>query len=139
MLHQRNNVSRIVGDGKVGEIGIRLARGHIVVTIVAAGREVGCAHGLSQKTNADAATGAEKLVHQCGLLRGGEFVPDQPGGRIGQRTAEPIHLLILGRRVHGNDETARTSAGCESDAGLRLQQHGLVAGGFDDLHTGLRD
>ncbi len=98
-------------DREVCEIRIRFTGGHVVVTIVATRREVGGAHGLAQKTDADATARTEELLHQCGLLRSAELVPNQPGGRIGEGTAKSIHLLILGCVVDGDDETAGIFAG----------------------------
>src|SRR5262249_51629521 len=40
-------------------------------------------------------------------LRFGELVPHQPGGRVGQRGAETVHLLILHRVVYRDGEIRR--------------------------------
>ena len=92
------------------EVGIARAEGlsrwQIVVAVFRE-REVAGANRLAQNAEADAFRGTEKHLQSFFALCFGEFVPNEPCGRIGERSAEAINLLILYRVVHGDGEIRR--------------------------------
>src|SRR5947209_2302497 len=92
----------------MSQIGIRLARGHVVVRVVADGGKVGSPHRLAQQADSQAAGGIEQLSHEVVAMRGTELIGDEPGRGIGERSAEAVDLLVALRVVYGDREVVLT-------------------------------
>src|SRR5437867_477492 len=107
---------------------IRLARGHVVVTVLMQ-REIGRAHREAREAQSDPGTGAEQLLQQRFPLSRRQLVLDQPRRRVGDRGPEAYHLLIRRALVdHDPEEGRRRGAGIEMDIRLPRQQFRSVAG-----------
>ncbi len=118
-------------DGEVLELRIALAGWRVIVAVVGK-RKIAGAHRLAQHGQADALDRAEQHLHGFFALSLGQFVPEQPGGRIGERGAEAVDLLVLHGVVHGDGEVgcARRAESQRRPFPERLM---LLFGGLDHL------
>ena len=120
-------------DGEIDKLRVGLPGRDIVITVVAVYREIGRPHRLAKEIQTDPRRRAEQLLHQRGLLRGIQIVPDDPGRGIGERGAESVHHLVLRRLIHRDDRRTLAPARPERHRWSRLEQHGLVARGQSNL------
>ena len=131
----RNNVAAVLVDAEVLQVRVRRAVRRVVEAVVVA-REVGRADGQTRKTQAQAvAFAAEQLFQQRVALARVQRVLDQPGGRIGQRSAEADDLLEA-LRVVDHDLRPRGRPSGETRRGRRRQCAGVVGGGDPYRHVG---
>src|SRR6266853_2210396 len=127
-LHDGQNIGAIGIDRKVRQRRIRLARRHVVVTVLMQ-REVGRAHREAREAQSEPGTGAEQLLQQGFSLDWCQLVLDQPRRRVGDRGPEAHHLLIRRAFVdHDPEERRRRGARIEADVGLPRQQLRSIAG-----------
>ena len=123
------DVGAVVVDREVVEVGIRLARRHVVVGIVRE-REVARSHRLAQEAQPDAAL-AKEVAHQRLALPRRQLRAHQPGRRVGERGSEAVHLLIADGVVDA-DRERQLGLGREASRRLRLKELRLVVVGLHD-------
>ncbi len=120
-------------DGELGEGGVGLAGGEVVVGAVGAD-EAGLAHGDAEEAEADAAGAGEEAAHDLVAHGGVGLGPESGHAHGGSEALDGLEALGL---VDDGVVGAGGEGGAPSEVGLTFEELGGVAGGDPDLdHAG---
>ena len=102
LFEDGDDVRAVVVDRELRQRRVGLARGHVVVGVVALDGEVAGAHGLPDEAQSDAVSGAEQVAHRGVPALLVEPGADEPRRGVGEGGAITLHLLVLTRLVDGD-------------------------------------
>lgn len=131
LLQERKNIRAIMVDGELLELGIFLSGGNVIVAVHVE-REVAGAHGLAQNSEGDSLLRVEERVERFEALLWREFLVDEPGRGIGERSAEAVDDLVFRGFVDVDGEIG-SAFGAELDGGLGGEPGCLIFERLNDL------